>query len=107
VAAVIGVFVIESIIRADRVDDGPRAISIRADDLDLRHLPDVEVLIKRIEDAAVVACGDAPDFRRLRQVEAFDRCRKAAIESAVRRLNQPMLTEIAETHTWPRRLAVR
>jgi UrcA family protein len=105
-AAVLGAFMVESIVCAHRADE-PRAISVRADDLDLRHLPDAEVLIKRIEDASVVACGQAPDFRRPRQAESFDRCRRTAISNAIRQLNQPVLSEIAETHTWPRRLAVR
>ena len=105
-AAVISAFMVVSIVRAHRTYE-PRTISVRADDLDLRHLPDAEVLLKRIADASVAVCGATPDFRHLRQAESFDRCRKAAIKDAIRRLNQPVVTEIAETHTWPRRLAVR
>lgn len=105
-AALIGAFMAESIVQSHHVD-APSAISVRADDLDLKHLPDVEVLISRISDASALACGQTPDFRRLRQVESYNRCRRAAIEDAVRRLNQPMVTEIVETHTWPQRLAVR
>jgi len=105
-AAVISALTAGGVDRAHRNCE-PRAISVRADDLDLNHLPDAEVLLKRIADASVVACGENPDFRHLREVESFDQCRKTAIKDAIRRLNQPIVTEVAETHTWPRRLAVR
>jgi UrcA family protein len=105
-AAIVGVSMVESIVGAHGSDE-PRTISVRADDLDLEHVPDAEVLLARIADASITACGDIPDFRKARQVETFERCRRLAIQDAIRRLNQPMVTEIAATHTWPRRLAVR
>jgi UrcA family protein len=103
---VIGAVIGQSIVSAHRTD-APRPISVRVDDLDLTHLPDTEVLLQRIADASVRACGEIPDFRHVRQAEAYERCRRAAITDAIRRVNQPIVTEIAETHAWPKRLAVR
>jgi UrcA family protein len=87
--------------------DGPARVSVRTDDLDFSHAPDAQVLLDRLADASVKACGGAPDFRRTDQIEAFDRCRKAVIARAVREVNIPIVTEIAAAQALPMRMAVR
>jgi UrcA family protein len=87
--------------------NAPAHLSVRTSDLDFSHAPDAQVLLQRIDDAATSVCGGTPDYRRLREVAAFEHCRKAAIWQAVRDAHQPLVTEIADTEPMPMRLAVR
>ena len=87
--------------------DGPARVSVRTDDLDFSHAPDAQVLLDRISEASVQACGGAPDYRDTNKVEAFDRCRKAVIARAVREVNIPIVTEIAAAQAVPMRVAAQ
>jgi UrcA family protein len=90
-----------------RPTDETPSISVRSDDLDFNHIHDVLVLLERIDDASILTCGGTPDFRDIRRSAAFERCRDAATNEAVRRMNRPVLTEIAKTRARPQRLAAR
>ena len=105
-AIAVSAFVLTGSVKAHD-SDAPARITVRANDLDLTHAPDAEILFARIEEASTQACGGTPDYRRAGQVAAFDHCRKAAIWQAVRQVNQPLLSEIADTEAMPMRLAVR
>jgi len=85
----------------------PTAISVRSDDLDLQRPVDVQTLFERIEEASVTACGGTPDFRDTPRIATFDHCRKTVIKLTVRRLNQPLITEVADANALMTRIAIR
>lgn len=87
--------------------DASAAVSVRTDNLDLQRAVDVQTLFERIEEASVSVCGGAPDFRDTGRIAAFDQCRKTVIRRAVRQLNQPLLTEVADANAMTMRIAVR
>jgi UrcA family protein len=85
----------------------PASIQVRSDDLDFSHAPDAQVMLDRIAAAAEKACGGTPDYREHRRLEVFDRCRRATISHAVDRLDEPMVTKLAELQPMPMHLVVR
>jgi len=90
-----------------RTIGAPSFVSVRSDDLDLQRPADAQTLFERIEAASVPACGGTPDYRDAPRISAFDQCRKAVIGRAVRRLNQPLLAEVADANALTIRVAMR
>jgi UrcA family protein len=100
------VFVLAGTMHA-RVPVEPASVSVRSNDLDFNRPQDAAILIDRIEEASIPACGGAPDYRDLHRISSFEQCRKAVIKRAVLQVGQPLVTKVAEIETLGMRLAVR
>jgi UrcA family protein len=77
--------------------DEPVSITVSYADLDISHAAGAAVLLRRLQSAAVKACGGAPDIRVLGEEAAFEKCRVAAVTRAVAQVNSPQLTAQAKT----------
>jgi UrcA family protein len=75
--------------------DQPISITVSYADLEIGHPAGANVLLQRLQAAAVEACGGLPDVRLLAQVAAFERCRREALSRAVAQINSPMLNAAA------------
>lgn len=70
-------------------------VTVSYADLDIGHAPGAQILLRRLDAAAVKACGGAPDIRLLTERAAFDKCRRMALDEAVVQVNAPALTAAA------------
>jgi UrcA family protein len=74
-------------------------VPVRYHDLDLRKEADAQVLLGRLESAAVTACGGNPRFHPSyelmpkRTVEVFQECRRNAVATAVTKVGAPALSQ--------------
>src|SRR5271154_1506917 len=75
-----------------QTSDAVPSISVRFGDLNVGSPAGAKVLLRRIEAAANIACGGAPDIRRLDQLGGFEACRRSAVARAVVAVDSPMLT---------------
>lgn len=83
-------------------------------DLDLRSRAGAEVMLKRIEHAATVACGDNPAMKDpkapwiMTALHDFHVCREDAMRRAVISLGAPLVTQLyAESRSDQSRVAGR
>ena len=81
-------------VAAQSLDDTV-SISVRYGDLDLGRPAGAEIMLRRIDDAAVQVCGGKPDQRLLDQRAAFEKCRVSTIDRSVAALNAPMVSAAA------------
>ncbi|HLZ82876.1 MAG TPA: UrcA family protein [Caulobacteraceae bacterium] len=81
-------------VAAQSLDDTV-SVSVRYGDLDISKPAGAEVLLRRIDKAAVRVCGGKPDQRLLGEHAAFEKCRAATIDRSVAALNAPMVTAAA------------
>lgn len=63
--------------------DASTAVVVRVADLDTGHGPGQQVLQQRIRQAAIKACGPAPDGHLSAQRTAYETCRAQAVERAM------------------------
>ena len=75
--------------------DEPSRVAVSYADLNLGQAAGAAILLRRIRDAATIACGGPPDIRMTEDRIAFDQCAHAAVAAAVARVDSPMLTAIA------------
>lgn len=73
-----------------------RDMTVSYADLDLTRPAGVETLLTRVRHAAKAVCGGQPDMRDLTMSEHYNACRQAAVENAVRSINNPLLTRLYE-----------
>jgi UrcA family protein len=85
----------------------PAILSVPYSDLDFNRPADAEILVERLQEASVPVCGGAPDYRQVERIATFEQCRRAAIQRAVTRMHQPMVSKIAAVETLGLRLAAR
>ena len=78
-----------------RPDEPPVNVRVSFADLDINHPAGAEVLLKRIERAAVTVCGERPSLPLQAEDLAYQQCRNDAVGRAVSRMNAPMLTAVA------------
>ena len=90
-----------------QTSEAPISISVQYADLNLNHAAGANMLLQRINSAAVRACGGAPDIRLPAQRSAFDQCRKAAVSQAVAEVNSPVLTAMVSHNPTPVTVASR
>ena len=69
-------------------------ISVPVDDLNLSNPSGASVVLRRIRDAAVSICGDAPDIRQAARFGRYQNCVKASVDEAVARLDHPVVTDL-------------
>jgi UrcA family protein len=75
------------------------SVQVRYPDLDLHRSADAQVLLGRLERAAVQACGGNPKFHPSyevmprRTVEVFQECRRNAVAAAVAKVGAPTLSQ--------------
>ena len=92
-AALVGPF---ALAHADRVGQlaGVPKIVVHYDDLDITHKQGLEMLYSRIQYAAMDVC----DYDRLHKELSRQRrpaaCYRAAVDDAIKQVNQPMLTAL-------------
>ncbi len=79
--------------------DQPTAVAVRYQDLDLNRRADAHVVLGRISDAALEACGASsfslPDYRA--SVQRSD-CFRRGVQQAVAAINAPEVTNIYNRH---------
>jgi UrcA family protein len=65
-------------------------------DLDIVSQPGAKILLRRIEQAAVEACGGHVNFTPYTAVpdDAFEECRRGTIARTVKKLRAPTITRI-------------
>jgi len=76
--------------------DRPTAVGVRFNDLDLNNPTDAAVMLGRLDDAALQACGAAP-FESLREYQSTirqSRCYVRSVSRAVATLGAPAVTAI-------------
>jgi UrcA family protein len=73
--------------------DAPSA-TVRFADLNLHSAEGVRVLYARIRSAAETVCGTRWSVWDHRQVWAWQECYRTTLDDAVRRINQPVLTDL-------------
>lgn len=73
----------------------PAGVEIRFDDLDVRHTGGVRVLMKRIQEASVHACGTSPDSHDRNERAAADLCRARVADRIIRVLDAPVVRLVA------------
>lgn len=92
-AALVGPF---GVAHADRVGqlDGPPKIVVNYDELDISSPHGLEVLYTRIEYAAMSVCGYDRLHKELSRQRRPAACYQAALDDAIRQVNQPRLTAL-------------
>jgi UrcA family protein len=81
--------------------DRSTAVEVRFRDLDLNRPTDAAVMLGRLENAAMEACGASP-FSSLREYQMAireSRCYARGVSGAVAELNAPALTALYERET--------
>jgi UrcA family protein len=76
----------------------PTAVGVRFNDLDLNNPGDAAVMLGRLDQAALQACG-ASSFESLREYQLairHSRCFDRSVSRAVAELNAPALTAVFE-----------
>jgi UrcA family protein len=67
-------------------------VDIPYGDLDLKRPAGAEVMLRRVNQAATVACGGRPDIRHIRERKEFFHCVGDMTKSVVYELNMPLVT---------------
>jgi UrcA family protein len=88
-------------------DDAAPSAKISLAGLDLSSRDGAGQALARIKAAAVTVCGDRPDLRQLDRQAPFERCRKAAVDNAVKTLDRPLLSQAASSDAPPLLMAAR
>jgi UrcA family protein len=78
-----------------QTSDPVPSVSVRYGDLNIGSPAGARSLLRRIEAAANMACGGAPDIRELDQWASFEACRGSAVARAVAAVDSPTLTAMA------------
>jgi UrcA family protein len=75
-------------------EDGPMTVEVRYGDLDLNKPDDAAIMLGRLNEAALQACGAAPfeSLREYRLTIRHSRCYVRSLSRAVGELNSPTLT---------------
>ena len=78
--------------------DRPSAVAVRFDDLDLNRPSDAAVMLGRLDQAALEACGATPfaSLREYQQAIRWSRCYANGMDRAVSELDAPALTALYE-----------
>jgi len=85
-----------SLAHAASIDDSQSRV-VRFDDLNLATRTGVEVLYRRIKDAAHDVCGEPTVTGSHLVTEAWKECVASAVRQAVLKVNQPTLTTYYST----------
>ena len=96
-AAAAVLMAVSSVARGEEVDrtagfDRTPAQTVRASDLDLTAVADVETLYRRIRSAAMSACRADAAAWDVKRVLHRRQCVESAVEEAVSRLDVPLLS---------------
>ena len=76
--------------------DSSRSVHVSYADLNLHTQAGARAIMARIDDAAVRACGGAPDLRMLERRALFNSCKTQTFNQAVRDLDAPLVTAMAD-----------
>lgn len=76
-------------------DDHSIKVRVNFADLDINHPAGAEGLLKRIERAAFIACGEDPGPNFGTEALVYQQCRTDAVSRAVDQVNAPLLTAMA------------
>lgn len=89
--AAVGIILLGNVSQAGEATDGPPQRVVKYADLSLTNSAAVEVLYRRIQNAATEVCGsvDPREFARAAQAKV---CTDRAIAKAVSAINSPLLT---------------
>ena len=95
-ASMWGIFALSLCAAAHAAGDGARQTRVDVSDLDLSHSQGVDVAYRRIKLAAVKVC-EQPYGSSLAEIPQVRSCQAKAIEDAVSRIHNPMLSEYHES----------
>jgi UrcA family protein len=73
----------------------PHSVAVRYADLNLSSEAGARAMLDRITDAASRACGGDVDLRMLERRALYNRCKADTIDRAVRALDAPLVTAMA------------
>jgi UrcA family protein len=78
--------------------DRPTAVAVRFNDLDLNNRTDAAIMLGRLDDAAMQACGADPfsSLREYRMSIRSSRCYARSLSRAVSELDAPEVTAMFE-----------
>jgi UrcA family protein len=78
--------------------DRPTAVEVRFNDLDLNQPSDAAIMLGRLDQAAMQACGASPfaSLREYRLSIRWSRCYADGMSRAISELNAPAVTAIYE-----------
>lgn len=78
-----------------QISDTVPSVKVKYSDLNIGSRAGALVLLQRIEAAANMACGGAPDIREIDRLASYEACRRSAVARAVVAVDSPMLTAMA------------
>jgi UrcA family protein len=80
--------------------DGPAAVGVRFSDLNLNQPTDAAIMLDRLDQAAMQACGAFPfsSLREYRVAVRGSQCFTRSLSRAVAELNAPEVTAVYEHH---------
>ena len=79
--------------------DETKAVVVRFADLDLKQPKDIQILYRRINLAAGVACGTRELTGSRLPSPSWQHCVAGAVDSAISRLDRPALSAYHRAHT--------
>jgi UrcA family protein len=79
---------------AGTVPEGGMRISVAYDDLNVSHPAGARILLARIEEAASVVCGGAPETSDLKMQMFYRTCAQEATARAVSAVGQPLVAAL-------------
>jgi UrcA family protein len=65
---------------------------VRYEELNLDAAPGADTLIRRVEHAADIVCGDRPGPQNLREDASIGSCEMLATQDAIREIGHPVVT---------------
>jgi UrcA family protein len=80
------------------LDETVASVKVAFSDLDLGSKKDSKLLYIRLQDAAETVCGDDLQTVTLTERREIRQCQQEAIESAVARVDRPLLTTLYDRH---------
>jgi len=84
-------------VAAEPPDSANAMVKVSFHDLNLHVEADAKRLLKRVESAALEACGASPEsIPEYRILTSRSKCYSDGVFSAVRQINAPLLTELYE-----------
>ena len=71
-------------------------VDVSYGDLNLANPVGAEIMLRRLQSAAIQVCGGRESSREIRWRTDYRSCVRLAIETAVRKINAPLLTALNE-----------
>lgn len=97
VALGLGTLVATASQAADTLNQQTSSVAVHYGDLNLSKAKDVDTLYIRLSNSAKEVCGDDTNNTELWKLDGIARCEQQAVESAVAKVDRPMLTALYDS----------